>query len=76
MTKEDLKNYIRIKNELNYLCGKWAELNLEKWQHYNGYDIKDDFIIINYTYSDFWHNTDMYTEWDSVKVSIDNIINQ
>jgi hypothetical protein len=77
MTKEDLKNYIRIKNELKYLCSKWASSNLEEWQHYQGYDIKDEFIVINYTYIDYWSNVDnTYSEWDSIKVSIDDIINQ
>lgn len=76
MTKEDLKNYIRIEGELKYLCNRWAEEHLEDWQYYSGFDVKNDHVVINYTFNDYWSNTETCTEWDSVKVSIDELINQ
>jgi hypothetical protein len=74
ITVEEINTYLKVKDELYYLCDKWAKNNLEKWEHYSGFKIDGDNIIIEYTYQDFWSNTEMYTEYDSVKVPIKEII--
>lgn len=74
ITVEEINTYLKVKDELYYLCDKWAKNNLENWQHYSGFRIDGDNIIIEYTYQDFWNNTEMYTEYDSIKVPIKEIL--
>lgn len=74
MTKEDLKYYVEIKALLAKLCKEWAKDNLEDWQHYSGFEITDDLnISITYTYSDFWSNTEYYTECDSIRITLEEL---
>lgn len=74
ITVEEINTYLKVKDELYYLCDKWAKNNLENWQHYSGFRIDGDNITIEYTYQDFWSNTEMYTEFDSIKVPIKEIL--
>lgn len=74
ITVEEINTYLKVKDELYYLCDKWAKNNLENWQHYSGFRIDGDNITIEYTYQDFWNNTEMYTEYDSIKVPIKEIL--
>jgi hypothetical protein len=74
ITVEEINTYLKVKEELYYLCDNWAKNNLEDWQHYSGFRIDGDNITIQYTYQDFWNNTEMYTEFDSIKVPINEIL--
>ena len=74
ITVEEINTYLKVKDELYYLCDKWAKNNLEDWQHYSGFRIDEDNITIEYTYQDFWSNTETYTEYDSIKVPIKEIL--
>lgn len=74
ITVEEINTYLKVKEELYYLCDNWAKNNLEDWQHYSGFRIDGDNITIEYTYQDFWSNTEMYTEYDSIKVPIKEIL--
>ena len=74
ITVEEINTYLKVKEELYYLCDNWAINNLEDWQHYSGFRIDGDNITIEYTYQDFWSNTEMYTEFDSIKVPIKKIL--
>lgn len=74
ITVEEINTYLKVKDELYYLCDKWAKNNLENWQHYSGFRIDGDNITIEYTYQDFWSNSDSYTEYDSIKVPIKEIL--
>ena len=74
ITVEEINTYLKVKDALYYLCDKQAKNNLEYWQHYSGFRIDGDNITIEYTYQDFWSNTEMYTEFDSIKVPIKEIL--
>ena len=74
ITVEEINTYLKVKEELYYLCDNWAKNNLEDWQHYSGFRIDGDNITIEYTYQDFWSNTETYTEYDSIKVPIKEIL--
>lgn len=74
ITVEEVKTYLKVKDILNNLCDNWAKNNLEHWQHYSGFRVYENDIIIEYSYQDFWSNTEMYTEFDSIKVPIKEIL--
>ena len=75
MTKEDLKHYVETKALLTRLCKEWAKDNLEDWQHYSGFEITNDLnIVITYTYSNFWNNTEYYTECDSIRITLEDLL--
>ena len=54
----------------------YADKNLEKWQHFSGWNFVDGGrnIEINYAYEDYWSNTETYTEFDSITVSLEDIL--
>ena len=74
ITVEEINTYLKVKDELYYLCDKWAKNNLKDWQHYSGFRIDKDNITIEYTYQDFWSNIETYTEYDSIKVPLKEIL--
>lgn len=74
ITVEEVKTYVKVKDELYKSCDKWAKNNLEDWQHFSGFRVYENDIIIEYSYQDFWSNTEMYTEFDSIKVPIEEIL--
>ena len=74
ITVEEVNTYLKVKDELYKSCDKWAKNNLEDWQHFFGFRVYENDIIIEYTYQDFWSNTEMYTEFDSIKVPIEEIL--
>ena len=55
---------------------KYADKNLEDWQHFSGWNFIDGGknIEINYSYEDFWSNTESYTESDSIRVPLEDIL--
>lgn len=54
----------------------YADKNLKNWQHFSGWNFIDGGrnIVINYSYEDFWSNTEYYTEFDSITVSLEDIL--
>ena len=54
----------------------YADKNLEEWQHFSGWNFIDGGrnIKINYSYEDFWSNTETYTEFGSIIVSLEDIL--
>ena len=54
----------------------YADKNLKDWQHFSGWNFIDGGrnIKINYSYEDFWSNTEYYTEFDSISVPLIDII--
>ena len=74
ITVEEVKTYVKVKDELYKSCDEWAKNNLEDWQHFSGFTVTENNIIIEYTYQDFWSNTEMYTEFDSIKVPLKEIL--
>lgn len=54
----------------------YADKNLKNWQHFSGWNFIDGGrnIKINYSYDDFWSNTEYYTEFGSITVSLEDIL--
>ena len=54
----------------------YADKNLEDWQLFCGWDFVDGGrnIKINYAYEDYWSNTETYTEFDDITVSLKDIL--
>lgn len=54
----------------------YADKNLEDWQCFSGWNFIDGgrSIVINYSYEDFWSNTEYYTEFGSISVPLIDII--
>lgn len=54
----------------------YANKNLEKWQHFSGWNFIDGGrnIEINYSYEDYWSNTELYSEFDSITVPLEDIL--
>ena len=54
----------------------YADKNLMDWQHFSGWNFIDGGknIEINYSYEDFWSNTESYTEVDSIRVPLEDIL--
>lgn len=75
ITIETLENYKQTENELTKVCREWAKQNLDsKWQHYCGFDAKNEYIVINYSYNDIVNNIEYETCYGSKCVSWENII--
>ena len=58
------------------LVEKYADKNLMDWQCFSGWNFVDGGrnIEINYAYEDYWSNTEYYTEFGSITVSLIDII--
>lgn len=54
----------------------YADKNLKDWQHFSGWNFINGGrnIKINYSYEDYWSNTEYYTEFDSITVSLEDIL--
>lgn len=54
----------------------YADKNLEEWQHFSGWNFIDGGrnIKINYSYEDFWSNTEYYTEFGSITVPLIDVL--
>lgn len=74
ITVEEVKTYVKVKDELYKSCEKWAKNHLDDWQHYSGFRVDENDIIIEYSYQEFWSNTEMYTELDSIRIPIKEIL--
>ena len=58
------------------LVEKYADKNLMDWQCFIGWSVVDGGrnIEINYTYEDYWSNTETYTEVDSITVPLEDVL--
>ena len=75
MTIEQLKQYRQTEVELARICKEWAKQNLDrKWQHYCGFEIKQDYITINYSYNDIVNNIEYETCYSSKYVSWSDMV--
>jgi hypothetical protein len=74
ITVEEVKTYVKVKDELYKSCEKWAKNHLENWQHYSGFKVSDDIITIEYRYKNFWDNSGRYTEYDSIRVPLNEVL--
>lgn len=70
ITAEEVKTYLKVKDELYGLCEKWAKHNLEDWKHFSGFNINENTITIKYTYQDYCNNMEL----DSIKVPLKEIL--
>ena len=58
------------------LVEKYADKNLKDWQCFIGWNFVDGGrnIEINYSYEDYWSNTESYTEFDSIIVPLEDVL--
>ena len=58
------------------LVEKYADKNLEDWQCLIGWNFVDGGrkIEINYSYEDYWSNTETYIECDSIIVPLEDVL--
>lgn len=73
---ESVESYNISLETVTPLVKVYADKNLENWQHFSGWNFIDGGrnIKINYSYEDFWSNTEYYTEFGSITVSLEDIL--
>lgn len=76
MIIESVESYNTSIETVAPLVKEYADKNLEDWQHFRGWKFIDGgkTIEINYSYEDFWSNTESYTESDSIKVPLEDVL--
>ena len=75
ITIEQLEQYKQTEIKLTKICREWANQNLDrKWQHYCGFDVKNEYIVINYSYNDIVNNIEYETCYSTKCVSWQNMI--
>lgn len=76
MIIESVESYNISVETVAPLVKVYADKNLEKWQHFSGWNFIDGGrnIKINYSYEDFWSNTEYYTEFGSITVSLEDVL--
>lgn len=76
MNIKDIKIYFNVKKELSKKCQDYF-LKHKPFEgaYYSGWDfINENSIEITYSYTDFYYNTDLYTEYDSIIISIEDLL--
>ncbi len=73
---ESVESYNISVETIAPLVKVYADKNLENWQHFSGWNFIDGGrnIKINFSYEDYWSNTETYTEFDSITVSLEDIL--
>ena len=73
---ESVESYNISLETVTPLVKVYADKNLKDWQHFSGWNFIDGGrnIKINYSYEDFWSNTEYYTEFGSITVSLEDIL--
>jgi hypothetical protein len=75
ITIEQLEKYQQIKVELTKICKEWANQNLDNsWQHYDGFYIQNEYIIIKYSYNDIVNNIEYETCYGTKCVSWQDMV--
>lgn len=72
---EELQDAADMINTIEIICREWAKQNLDStWQHYCGFEIKQDYITINYSYNDIVNNIEYETCYSSKCISWSDMI--
>lgn len=83
MTKKDIDNYqnlreecCRYQNKIGDLCKLYFEQKLKDgdWQQYSGWSLSGDTLVISYSYTDYYSNTDAYTEFADIKIDLNEFL--
>ena len=76
LIEDSVERYNNSINTVEPLVKVYADKNLEKWQHFSGWNFTNNgkTIQINYSYEDFWSNTEYYTEFGSINVPLEDIL--
>ena len=76
MTTEDIKHLKETYEKLSKLCRLYFENSHDtSWQHYSGWEFApDDSIYLNYTYQDYYYNTDTCTEYGYTLVTLETLL--
>ena len=74
ITKENLSIYKQTELEVSKVCTEWAKQKLEDWQHYGGYYIQNECIIIKYSYNDIVNNIEYETCYGTKCVSLQDMV--
>ena len=81
--KEVIDNYQRLRSELSTYenkISKVVQLYFEQklkdgdWQHYLGWSLSGDTLVISYSYTEYYCNTDEYTEFADIVVDLNEFI--
>ena len=76
LIEDSVERYNNSINTVAPLVKVYADKNLEDWQHFSGWNFvnggKD--IKINYSYEDYWSNTEYYTEWGDTTVPLIDVL--
>lgn len=76
ITIEEIRKYEQTHYTLTKLCVLWASKNLADWQHYQGWNLIKDVIYITYSYTDYYCNTEMITEFDDISIPLDEFLKE
>ena len=76
LIEESVERYNNSLKTVSPLVKVYADKNLEEWQHFSGWNFIDNGknIQINYSYEDFWSNTECYTEFGSITVPLIDVL--
>lgn len=68
--------YNKINKTISPLIKQYFKENNESWKHFTGWNFSEDGtkIYINYSYEDFYSNTETFTEYDTEIVPVENIL--
>ena len=76
MIIESVESYNISLETVAPLVEVYADKNLEDWQLFCGWNFVNGGrdIKINYAYEDYWSNTETYTEFDDITVSLEDVL--
>ena len=76
MDIKDIKTYFNVKKELSEKCQDYFFNNKPfEGAYYSGWGfINENSIEITYSYMDYYYNTDSYTEYGSIIISIEDLL--
>ena len=76
LIKDSVERYNNSINTVAPFVKVYADKNLEEWQHFSGWNFIDNGknIQIDYSYEDYWSNTESYTEHDSITVPLIDVL--
>lgn len=68
--------YNKISKTISPLVEQYFKKTYEEWKHFCGWNFSEDGykIYINYSYEDFYSNTESFTEHDTETIPLENII--
>ena len=71
-----VNEYNKIHKELTPIVKQYFKNHLEDWKHFSGWTFahNDNYIILYYSYENFFGNTETYSEFDHDVVSLETIL--